>query len=256
MDSHKKILVIDDESVIVNTLGEILKREGYEIATALCGEDAIRCAQEFRPDFLLSDVAMPGVNGVDVVLRILEFLPDAHVLFISGHADSDKALDHARAEGFDFEIALKPVNPRVLLEKIADLFEVRATQRPVVLCVDGDAATRAAIMQFLKRAGFTLMEADTSQALERAKQHPDLILLDIGLPDMSGFAFYELLRQSPETARIPVVCLTNTCNDDEARRRALELGAKAFLTHPVDPDALCALLNTLAVQQVSKKAPA
>ncbi len=256
MDSQKKILVIDDESSIVDTLGEILKREGYEIATALSGEDAIQCAQEFRPDFLLSDVAMPGVNGVDAVLRILEFLPEAHVLFISGHADSDKEFDHARAKGFDFEIALKPVNPRVLLEKIADLFQLRQTRQPVVLCVDGDAATRTAIMQFLKRAGFTLIEADTTEALDRAKEHPDLILLDVGLPGMSGFEFYELLRQSPETARIPVVCLTNTCNDDEARRRALELGVKAFLTHPVDPDALCALLNTLAVRQVSKMAPA
>ena len=249
METHKRILVIDDESVIVSTLSAILKREGYEIATALNGEEAIRCAREFQPDFLLSDIAMPGLDGVDAVLRILEFVPRAQVLFISGHANSMDALDKARAKGYEFELAIKPMDPRALLQKIAQALKGKAERAPVVLCVDDDPGTRYGIARFLNLAGFKVLEADSGRtALLRAQEHPDLILLVIGLPDFSGFDVCEMLRKSPETAQIPVVYLTNTYRDDKARARAVELGARAFLTHPVDPDALCALLKTLTKQ--------
>lgn len=248
MQTHSKILIIDDERLIATTLAEILKTEGYEIATAFNGEDAVRIARRFRPDFLLSDIAMPGLNGVQAVLQIREFLPDAHVLFISGHARSSEVLQEAQAKGYEFELALKPLNPRDLLDKVRTSLQSSAT--PVILNVDDDEANRYAVSRYLSRAGFGVKEASTGEeALRLAKQQPDLILLDIGLPDLSGFEVGKLLQSSPETSRIPIVYLTNTYKDEAARTKALELGAKAFMTHPVEPDSLCSLIRELAAKR-------
>jgi CheY-like chemotaxis protein len=115
----RKILVVDDEPSILSTLSAILGAQGYETASAISGEEAIRVACSFEPDFILSDVAMGGINGVEAVIRILEFQPHCKVLFFSGHTLCQDLLTHSRKQGFDFEILAKPVSPVELLRKIS-----------------------------------------------------------------------------------------------------------------------------------------
>lgn len=115
----RKILVVDDEPSILSTLGAILAGQGYETASAISGEEAIRVACSFEPDFILSDVAMGGINGIDAVIRILEFQPHCKILFISGHAMCQELFTQARKQGFDFEVLAKPVSPVELLGKIS-----------------------------------------------------------------------------------------------------------------------------------------
>jgi CheY-like chemotaxis protein len=116
---RSKILVVDDEPSILSTLRAILGAQGYETAGATSGEEAIRLACSFEPDFILSDVGMEGINGIDAVIRILEFQPQCKALFISGHAMCHDLLTQARKQGFDFEILAKPVSPVELLGKIS-----------------------------------------------------------------------------------------------------------------------------------------
>jgi CheY-like chemotaxis protein len=120
-DLNPKILVVDDQSAIALTLAAIFKSEGYETAVAYSGEEAIQVARCYEPDFILSDVTMDGMSGIEAVIRILGFQPRCKVLFFSGHATCQDLLAEARARGFDFEILAKPVAPTELLERIAQV---------------------------------------------------------------------------------------------------------------------------------------
>ena len=117
---HKrcKILVVDDERAIASTLALILEGRGYETAEAYSGEEAIRVACIFQPDCIVSDVVMGAINGIDAAIEILRVRP-CKVLFISGNAGYGNLLENARANGFDFEILLKPVAPLELLARIS-----------------------------------------------------------------------------------------------------------------------------------------
>jgi two-component system OmpR family response regulator len=116
----RRILVVDDNRAITSLLTTALKRQGYETAAAYSGEEAIQVASSFRPDFIVSDVIMGGMNGVDAVLKILQTLPKCKVLFISG-AGYIEPLHQARSRGFDFELLLKPVPMLELLRRISQI---------------------------------------------------------------------------------------------------------------------------------------
>ena len=241
-----KVLVVDDEKPVATTLATILESEGYKTAVAFSGTEAIETAAQFRPDFLLSDIKMPGMNGVEAAMQILEFLPGCSVLFISGYA-SDEVITSARTRGFNFQVCSKPVPPPDLLRKIADLI-ARPSQRTItVLNVDDDDIFRYSVTRILSHAGFNVLEAATgAEALRLAHTKPDAIVLDIHLPDMSGFEVCRDLKADPATAGIPIVHLTNTARDDVSQDVARRLGADGYLTHPVEAEKLCELLKSLA----------
>jgi signal transduction histidine kinase len=121
-----------------------------------------------------------------------------------------------------------------------------ATARAKILNVDDALANRYATTRMLMAAGFAVVEAGTGEeALRLAQQGPDLILLDIHLPDMLGFDVCTKLRADPATSSIPVVHLTATVRRPDAKVKALELGADAYLTEPVEPEELVATINAL-----------
>jgi CheY-like chemotaxis protein len=120
---HKihKILVVDDERAIAATLAKILDYRGYKTAKAYSGEEAVQLACSFQPDCIVSDVMMGKMNGIDAAIEILRTLPSCKVLLVSGNAGYGDLLENARANGFDFEILLKPVPPPELLARIAQI---------------------------------------------------------------------------------------------------------------------------------------
>lgn len=243
--ARSRILVVDDEPTITDTLSTILRLNGYDTAPAYSGEEAVKRALEFRPDFLLSDIRMPGISGIDAAIEILQLLPECLVLFISGHSLSEIRADE-RVDRRGFEILSKPVPPPVLLNKVAAMLAGRPSRHPTIVNVDDSEIPRYAVSHMLRRAGFSVTEASTGEeALTLARNVPDLILLDINLPDINGFEVCRRLKASPETAAIPVVHLTNTFRDRESRELALSLGADDFLVHPVEPGPLVALLRRL-----------
>jgi len=119
-----KILIVDDEPAIAESLSEILQAAGYEVATATCGEEAIRRAERFSPEVLLSDVLMPVMNGFELALRIKEILPDCRLLLFSGQA-STAQLAREQSErftrmGYRFELLPKPLHPDALLKVLEE----------------------------------------------------------------------------------------------------------------------------------------
>ena len=118
LQSVRRVLVLDDEQVIANTLALILNRSGYEARAVYSGEAAIENALSRRPDFLISDVIMQGMTGLEAAIRISEIAPECRIILFSGQAATADLLEKAEASGHHFELLTKPVHPRALLERL------------------------------------------------------------------------------------------------------------------------------------------
>lgn len=115
-----------------------------------------------------------------------------------------------------------------------------------VLLVDDRPANRYAIAHALKRAGYVVIEAETgTEALDLAKQIPSAIILSVKLPDIIGYEVCRRLKANPRTGHIPVLQLSAAFVDNESRVYALESGADAYLTQPVEPNVLIATVKSL-----------
>ena len=110
-----KVLVVDDERVIADTLAMILNQSGFEARAVYSGEGALELVPTFLPDMLISDVIMADLNGIDAAIRIRALLPR---IKISGQAATADLLEKARAQGYEFEILAKPVHPQDLLSRL------------------------------------------------------------------------------------------------------------------------------------------
>ena len=114
----RKVLVVDDEALIADSMAEILNRNGFEAIATYSGSNAIDLAREMCPDIVMSDVLMPRINGVQAAIAILESCPAARVLLFSGQAATADILQKARAAGHEFELLPKPIHPQQLLNRL------------------------------------------------------------------------------------------------------------------------------------------
>jgi signal transduction histidine kinase len=115
-----------------------------------------------------------------------------------------------------------------------------------ILAVDDNDALRYSLSRTLKEGGYNVMEArNGAEALRMADDSPDLITLDIHLPDMDGFEICRLLKENPHTAHIPVLHISATFVEAEYRVRGLETGADGYLAEPVSRDELLATVGAL-----------
>ena len=123
----------------------------------------------------------------------------------------------------------------------------QSTRTTVILNVDDDEAGRYAVTRELRRAGYEVIEAPTGgEALRLVREgRPELILLDIGLPDTSGFEVCRQLREDPETAFLPICLLSASYKDSQSKVMGLNGGADAYLTEPVEPNVLLATIKAL-----------
>jgi CheY-like chemotaxis protein len=113
-----KVLVVDDERVIADTLAMILNQSGFEARAVYSGEKAVELAASFAPDMLITDVIMADLNGIDAAIMIRALLPSIKILLFSGQAATADLLEKARAKGYEFEILAKPVHPQDLLSRL------------------------------------------------------------------------------------------------------------------------------------------
>lgn len=113
-----KVLVVDDERVIADTLAMILNQSGFDARPTYSGEKAVELASSFAPDMLITDVIMADLNGIEAAIKIRALLPNIKVLLFSGQAATADLLEKARAHGHEFEILAKPVHPQDLLNKL------------------------------------------------------------------------------------------------------------------------------------------
>jgi CheY-like chemotaxis protein len=114
-----RVLVVDDEAVIADTLAEILSLSGFPAIAAYDGNGALGAALLQPPEMLITDVALPGMNGIDLAITIKRVYPDCKILLFSGQAATADLLTSARKDGYRFTLLTKPVAPQELLAMVA-----------------------------------------------------------------------------------------------------------------------------------------
>lgn len=115
----KRVLVVDDESLIADTLAAIFRKAGYDAEVAYDGLSALSRCDSFLPDLVITDVVMPAMNGIAMAVKIQQRYPACKILLFSGQAATADLLEEARQGGHDFEFLSKPIHPSELLAKIA-----------------------------------------------------------------------------------------------------------------------------------------
>jgi DNA-binding NtrC family response regulator len=119
--AQAKILVVDDERLLADTTAAILRRAGFNAKTAYEGFGALEATASFHPDYLLTDIMMPGMNGVELAIAITRIHPATKILLFSGQAGISEILEESRAKGYEFPLLAKPVHPSTLIKELNGL---------------------------------------------------------------------------------------------------------------------------------------
>lgn len=118
---ERRILLVEDETVIADTLGKILSSNGYDTRVAYSAEAAIATISRWSPHLAILDVMLPKMNGIELAVVLKERFAGCHVLLFSGQPSVEGLMQKARSEGHEFEILAKPIHPTVMLDTISSL---------------------------------------------------------------------------------------------------------------------------------------
>ena len=216
LNDRDVVLVIDDDAAVRALLGRALARENYNVITAADAEAGIESARRARPMAILLDVMMPKVDGW-TALSILKRDPElADIPVIMQTIVADRNLGFALGAS---DYLIKPVPRDVLVETLARYRS--APHAGSILMVEDTEAVREMVKRTLSQEGWTIEEAENGRvALERlAVGVPDVILLDLMMPEMDGFEFLDAIRQTEAWSAIPVVVMTAKDLSDDDRIR-------------------------------------
>jgi signal transduction histidine kinase/CheY-like chemotaxis protein len=200
-----KVLVIDDDTAARDLMSRGLAKEGFQVFTAASGDEGIRMAKEVRPDVITLDVLMPGMDGWAVLRALKSDAEVADIPVIMVTMVDDKDMGHALGAA---DYLPKPIDRERLVTMLG---RYRCPHPPCpILLVEDDAATREMIRRTLEQDGWTVCEAENGRVgLQRlAESRPELILLDLMMPEMDGFEFVAEMRRHEEWKSIPVVVVT------------------------------------------------
>lgn len=201
--ADKLVLAIDDDPDVIYLLRENLAEAGYTVVGAQSGEEGLRKARELRPSAITLDVLMPHKDGWQVLHELKADTATRDIPIIVLSIIDNKDLGY-RLGAFDY--LLKPFDREAVLAALARIHP----QQGRLLVVDDDPKVVDLVRQLLEGEPYEVMAAaDGQEALAAiARQRPDIILLDLLMPGMDGFAVIEHLQQEPRYRHIPVVVLT------------------------------------------------
>jgi DNA-binding NtrC family response regulator len=122
LGKQKRVLIVDDERIITDTLVTIFSQEGYESKGVYSAEQALLAMEDWRPALAIIDVLLPAMNGIDLAIRIKSQWPECYLSLFSGQAATGDLLDAATRKGHNFNVVAKPVHPSALLAMAGRLF--------------------------------------------------------------------------------------------------------------------------------------
>ncbi len=201
------MLVIDDEPLFVISCNGFCPGS-YSVACAAGGEEGLRLARELHPEAITLDVAMPHMDGWTVLSALKTDRETADIPVIMLTIVDEKNLGYALGAT---EYLLKPLDKERLL---IVLKKCTPDAGRLVLVVEDDEATRLYLRRILTQGGWNVVEAENGlTGLECLREHrqenlPQIILLDLMMPEMDGFQFIHALRSRDEWKAIPVIVLT------------------------------------------------
>ena len=249
----RRILIADDEVEVREMFAEFFAEQGFEVLEAGNGLEALLHIKRGRPGYVVLDLNMPRLGGIDALKHIRAFDPSIRVVVVTAIADPE-VRRQAVARGAA-AILSKPVSLAELLGVVTETTpapeaSATATDRapaapPLasVMVVDDDRAVRETIGEFLTMHGYAVrLAADGGAALGAIVEHaPDAVLLDIDLPGLRGTEALPIIRGlAPDVA----VIMVSGTRDNDTARRALALGAFDYVVKPIDFEYLVRTLET------------
>jgi two-component system sensor histidine kinase/response regulator len=241
------VLVVDDMAVMRDIIVRNLKLLGFrQVHTASSGQEALRRLDSFAIKLILSDWSMPGMSGFDLLkaVRADARLAGTPFVLVTGELQQEKVEQALRAGVSDF--VLKPFTAALLGAKLGAVMNGSLRARaasapapvpalPTVLVVD-DTPNNLTLVADLLRGDYKVkLAVRGDKALELAESAPpDLILLDIMMPQMDGFEVCRRLKDNPFTAHVPVIFLS-ALDQSSKIVEGLALGAVDYVTKPIEP---------------------
>jgi len=246
------VLAVDDEEAVREQLRKLLEAEGYEVAVADDGNKGLALARSLHPDIILLDLYMPGMDGFTLLSELrndpklmevpviivtsrdlspedrAELMPEACRILSKGHPLND-VLQTIRDELGKLDRNGPAGKPAVQWER----------EKTTVLAVEDNEANVMVLKEVLQDSPWELIVAtDGERGIEMARsEHPDLILMDVHLPGISGVDATRMLKADPDTRDIAVIALTARSMTGD-RERFLDAGCDDYLAKPYDPDQL------------------
>lgn len=212
------VLVVDDDETVRDQMRRFLVREGCDVVTAKDGTEALKLARQVKPAFITLDVLMPGCDGWSVLQELKADRELANIpvvmLTIADERNRGYALGAA-------DYIVKPIEREALRKLITKFWSGAPGPALRVLIVEDDANTRQQWRRILRTEGCDVHEAENGRA---ALEHlipalPDLIILDLIMPEMDGFDFLIELRKQPAFKAVPVVVVTAATLSEEDHQR-------------------------------------
>jgi PAS domain S-box-containing protein len=205
--SEPLVMVVEDDKMSRELLILTLKEAGYRVAQAASGKEALSLAQKLKPFVITLDLMLPEMNGWDVLENLKKDSETSGipVLVLSINEKNDcnmlwGAFDHL----------VKPVEKSVLLSTLERLKEKTRKESPKILIADDQESMLELISSMVECEGYVISRAHGGyEAIDRAsKELPDAIILDLSMPDVSGFEVIRDLKKNPETVDIPIIVCT------------------------------------------------
>jgi len=240
LEGPATILVCDDDPGIRTVVAEHLRLHGYTVAEADRGEQAISMAENMRIDGILLDLYMPGISGWETLNRLKRnpLTAGIPVVILSVLSPAERPRLANDADGW----VQKPFNESLLLNELGRV--LHGAEGPInILLVEDDHDLASILIASFESTGVHISHAPTRQeAISMCRsQRPDLLILDLSLPDGDGFGLIDWLRQHPEMRSLPVVVYSGH-EVSEGEMSQLRLGPTQFLTKakvlPKDVEAL------------------
>lgn len=235
--SKKRILIIDDDLVSVKALKNRLEVAGYDVLSALDGNKGVQMARKERPDLIIMDILMPGMDGHKAceLIKKSSLTWDIPVIYVT-IKDSLEDEELARELGAEFYIK-KPYEPEILLRLIESALE-HAEQlkkrEEKILVIDRDLAQIDEIKIKLKQAGFKVISSfNAKDGVDKARtEKPDLILLDESTSNLDQHSSFEELKSDVELKNIPIFVFTTETKLSEIIKKLTHV--TRFIIEPID----------------------
>lgn len=234
------VLVVEDEDAVRRVLTKYLEEKGFEVLQAANAKEALRLARVNRPDCITVDVMLPDFDGFDLT-AILKSDPKTRkipVIFLTVVEGEGKARGlNLGAEAY----FTKPVEYGEVVEKIestlAELSEGKHGGK--ILLVDDEPDVISPISTYLDKRGYRTRCATSGQeALELIEQEvPDLLVLDLRMPGMSGYELIRKMKNKPKLALVPIIVITAS-EEEKSRKEVMGMGATAYFRKPLYPEVL------------------
>jgi signal transduction histidine kinase/DNA-binding response OmpR family regulator/CHASE3 domain sensor protein len=226
------VLVIEDELSAAKLITHHLESEGLRVTNMATGEQALEWLEHNRPDLITLDLMLPGMDGWEVLSRIKQIpqLATVPVVIISTLADGKRGIALGASQMLQKPVSYEELKNALVAIGILATTGQSSDMPQCVLVVDDDPRTVELMSSYLQRSGYRVSIAYSgADGIARAHtDHPDAILLDLLMPEISGFEVVGALRNDPATAQIPIIIVTSKLLTAEDRNR-LNGNVKAIL---------------------------